>query len=112
MNKDIQVGLIGYGMGGQVFHAPFIDVVSGMQLAMIRETNTTNISLAEERYPDTQIVNESEDIFKNGDIDLVVVATPNKLHFPLAKEALLAGKHVLVEKPFTVTTKEADELIA
>ena len=110
--KDLQVGLIGYGMGGQVFHAPFIDVVSGMQLAMIRETNPSHISLAKERYPHVQIVSQSEEILKNESIDLVVVATPNKMHFPLAKEALLAGKHVLVEKPFTVTTKEADELIA
>lgn len=112
MKKEIQVGLIGYGLGGRVFHAPFVDVVPGFNLAMIRETSAPNMELAAKRYPHAQIVSGSQDIFQNQDIDLVVIATPNKLHFTLAKEAMLAGKHVVVEKPFTVTSEEADELIA
>lgn len=111
MGNKIQVGLIGYGMAGQVFHAPIINSVSGLNLAKIRETKAPNITLAKDRYAQAQIVNDSQDILTDPGIDLVVIATPNTSHYTLAKEALLSGKHVVVDKPFTVTTTEADELI-
>ncbi|UII23419.1 oxidoreductase [Fulvivirga ligni] len=110
--KNIKVGLIGYGMGGRVFHAPLIHYVEGLELVKIRETRAENISIANERYPNAKIVSDAQEIIQDSAIDLVVVAVPNKAHYSLAKEALLAGKHVVVEKPFTVTSKEADELIA
>lgn len=109
--KTLQVGLIGYGMAGRIFHAPLIAAVKGLKLRMIRETREENIMIATKRYPDAEIVADAESIFTNKEIDLVVVAAPNKAHHSLVKEALLADKHVVVEKPFTVSTAEADELI-
>ena len=111
MSKSIRVGLIGYGMAGQVFHAPIINSIQGLILARIRETKTPNISIAQARYPQAQIVQTSEDILTDPTIDLVVIATPNTSHFSIAKEALLNNKHVVVDKPFTITSTEANELI-
>ncbi|MGV3640619.1 MAG: oxidoreductase [Adhaeribacter sp.] len=112
MNKTVNVGLIGYGMAGQVFHAPIITSIPGFQLTRIRETKPDNIRLAQSRYPEAGIVADSQDIFDDAAIAVVVIATPNTAHHPLAKQALLAGKHVVVDKPFTISSAEADELIA
>ena len=112
MNKKVNVGLIGYGMAGQVFHAPVISSIPGLLLASIRETRPENIRLAQSRYPEAQIVADSQAILADAAIDLVVLATPNTTHFSLARQALLAGKHVVVDKPFTITSAEADELIS
>ncbi|QMU28624.1 oxidoreductase [Adhaeribacter radiodurans] len=111
MPKNIKVGLIGYGMAGQVFHAPVITAVPGLQLTKIRETKPDNIQLAQARYPDAVIVPDSEAIISDQEIELVVIATPNSSHYSLAEKALLAGKHVVVDKPFTITAEEADKLI-
>jgi scyllo-inositol 2-dehydrogenase (NADP+) len=83
-----------------------------MNLAKIRETKAPNIEIASQRYPSAEIVSDSDEIFKDPNIDLVVLATPNKAHFPLAEQALEHKKHVVIDKPFTITTAEADELIA
>ncbi len=99
-------------MAGSVFHAPFITNVPGFHLAKIRETRLENRSLANSRYPEAILVGDSKDILQDESIDLVVVATPNSTHAAIAREVLEAGKHVVVEKPFTVTSAEADELIA
>lgn len=111
MQRIVNVGLIGYGMAGQVFHAPIITSVPGLQLIKIRETKPENILLAKSRYPNAAIVNDSQAIFTDEAIEVVVIATPNNSHYALAKEALLAGKQVVVDKPFTITVSEADELI-
>lgn len=109
--KHIKAGLIGYGMGGRVFHAPLIDHVNGLDLVKIRETREENIKIARGRYPHAEIVSDAQHIIDDTNIDLVVLAVPNSAHYPLAKASLLAGKHVVVEKPFTITSEEADELI-
>ncbi|PUZ26716.1 Predicted dehydrogenase [Chitinophaga costaii] len=108
----INVGLIGFGAGGRIFHAPFITNVAGLHLKRIREKRPENLAYIKAQYPDTEIVSEANEIINDPSIDLVVVATPNSSHLPLAKAALLAGKHVVVEKPFTITSADADELIA
>lgn len=111
MSKQFNVGLIGYGMAGQVFHAPMITSISGFNLKSIRETKEPNIELANLRYPDAAIVSTSEEIFNDPEIDLVVLATPNTAHYSLAREGLLMGKNVVVDKPFTITYEEAVDLI-
>jgi scyllo-inositol 2-dehydrogenase (NADP+) len=111
MKTKINVGLIGYGMGGKLFHAPILTSVSGLNLIKIRETKSPNIKDALQKYPQAKIVANSGDIFEDKLIDLVVITSPNHTHFPLAKEALKAGKNVVVDKPFTVSSQEADELI-
>ncbi|MGV3538375.1 MAG: oxidoreductase [Rufibacter sp.] len=110
--KTIHVGLVGFGMAGQVFHAPFVHSVPGLELVRIRESREENIQLVHARYPKAKVSARVEDILEDDEIDLVVVATPNNSHFELAQKALLAGKHVVVEKPFTPTSAQASELIA
>ena len=112
MKDTINVGLIGYGMGGKLFHAPILTSIQGLQLVKIRETKVHNIADANQKYPEAEIVADSKAIFEDKAIDLVVITSPNHTHFPIAKEALNAGKHVVVDKPFTVNSQEADELIA
>ncbi|WP_436414835.1 oxidoreductase [Petrimonas sp.] len=111
MSSVIHVGIIGYGLSGRVFHAPFIDVVDGYELTKISTANPDRIKMINERYPSTSVVADGQDIINDPDIDLVIVTSPNTDHFRWAKEALLADKHAMVEKPFTTTVAGADELI-
>ena len=111
MEKIIRTGIIGYGLSGRVFHAPFIDVVEGFELSKISTANLNNTRIAQSRYPNTTIVPDGKSIINDDNIDLVIVTLPNTVHFDWAKAALLANKHVVVEKPFTVTFAEAQELV-
>lgn len=111
MENIIRTGIIGFGLSGRVFHAPFVDVVDGFELSKISTGNPKNIRIAKERYPNAQIVPDGENIVADPKIDLIIVTSPNTVHFHWAKEALLASKHVVVEKPFTVTFAEAEELV-
>ena len=88
----LNVGLVGFGFAGKVFHAPVIRAVQGLHLAAV-----------ERRDVDAVLAKK---------VDLVVIATPNTSHHPLAKRCLLAGCHVVVDKPFTTTLAEAEELVA
>lgn len=111
MTTSIRTGIIGYGLSGRVFHAPFIDVVDGYELTKISTRKPESVSLINRRYPSTVVVPDGQDIIDDPAIDLVIVTSPNTDHFRWAKAALLAGKHAVVEKPFTVSVAEADELI-
>ncbi|MEN8120676.1 MAG: oxidoreductase [Bacteroidota bacterium] len=109
MNKNkINTGIIGYGLSGKVFHAPFLHTHTGFNLKKIVERNSTE---SKKIYPYIEIVKDHQNLLQDDSLDLIVIGTPNTLHFPMVKECLLAGKHVIVEKPFTPTSKEADELI-
>ena len=110
--KYIKIGLVGYGKGGRIYNAPIIDSVEGFKITKIMTTDPLNIAAAREDFPDAEIVSKIVDITSDPSIELVVITTPNHLHKKLAKKALAAGKHVVVEKPFTPTAKEADELIS
>ncbi|MDQ2719800.1 MAG: Gfo/Idh/MocA family oxidoreductase [Bacteroidota bacterium] len=112
MNKNIRVGLIGFGVGGQIFHAPVLTAIPGLNLTKIRASRPEQISVARMKYPEAKILSSAEEIINDKDVDLVVISTPNTSHHLLALLALQAGKHVVVDKPFTITTAEADELIA
>jgi len=108
MNQVVRVGLIGYGMAGEVFHAPAIAVIPELKLTKVVERRSTK---CQNRYPWVETVNDTEELLQDQNIDLVVVATPNTSHFELVQKALLANKHVVVEKPFTPTSQQATELI-
>ena len=95
-------------MSGKVFHAPFIQNHPGFELTTVWERNKKTATLD---YPFVEVVHQLEDILNNPEIELIVVNTPTATHFEYAKKALLAGKHVIVEKAFTTTEKEADALI-
>ncbi|RAP73639.1 oxidoreductase [Paenibacillus montanisoli] len=109
MSKNIRVGLIGYGFAGSIFHAPFVDAVPGLELAAVVERKSAH---SKEKYPWVNVVNDVRYLYEDPSIDLIVVTTPSTDHFTFTRDALLAGKHVVVEKPFTPTAAEADELIA
>lgn len=107
----VRVGLIGYGFAGATFHAPIIGAVPGLELAAVV---TTKPEAVRHDHPQAAVAvyADAQQLFDDPAIDLVVVATPNESHEPLARRALLAGKHVVVDKPFTIASREADELIA
>ncbi len=108
MAKVISVGLVGYGIAGRVFHAPLISSVHGLRLVSVVERHGET---SRDRYPDVAVVKDAFELFRDEGIELVVIATPNTAHYELARAALLAGKHVVVDKPFTVLSSEARELI-
>ena len=108
MPEKIRVGLASFGMSGLVFHAPLISANPHFQLKKVLERSK---SLSKEQYPDVEIVRNYEALLDDGNIDLVVVNTPDHLHFDMTKEALEKGKHVIVEKPFTLKSDEAQKLI-
>ena len=109
--KQINVGLIGFGMAGRLFHGPTITATNGLKLYKVRETKAPNISVIKERYPETIIVSDTNEILNDPAIELVVVATPNTTHYDVTTQVLIANKNVIVDKPFTVTSKEATQLI-
>lgn len=108
MPTPIKVALAAYGMSGRIFHAPFLATNPHFELALILERSKTE---SRALYPSARIVRYFEAITSDSSIDLVVVNTPNTLHYSMAKAALLAGKHVVVEKPFTNTVEEGRELV-
>lgn len=104
----VRVGLIGFGVAGQAFHAAVIRGVRGMNLACVLERKGTR---AQEKYPDVRIVRTIDDLLSDKEIQLCVVATPNDSHFELARACLLAGRDVVVDKPFAPTLAESQELV-
>lgn len=109
MSDSIRVGLIGYGYASKTFHAPLIAGTPGMALAAVSSSDATKVHAD---WPTVPVVSEPKHLFNDPNIDLIVIPTPNDTHFPLAKVALEAGKHVVVDKPFTVTLSQARELDA
>jgi scyllo-inositol 2-dehydrogenase (NADP+) len=104
----IRAGVIGYGLGGMAFHAPLIEAVPGLELAAIATSRAEDVHA---RYPDVQVT-DAQALIADPAIQLVAISTPNDTHFPLAKAALEAGKHVVIDKPFAVSVAEGEELIA
>ncbi len=106
--KIINTALLSYGMSGEIFHAPLLHTHGGFNISSVLQRNS---SKANERYPKAKIVRSIDEIMNDDAIELLIVNTPNETHFPFTTRALEAGKHVVVEKPFTVSTAEAEGLI-
>jgi scyllo-inositol 2-dehydrogenase (NADP+) len=104
--REIRVGLVGYGAAGRVFHAPLVGAVPGLRLTKVLERHTAK---SRSQYPWVEVVCDPESLV--ADVDLVVVATPTASHAALARAALLAGRHVVVDKPLAATSAEAQELV-
>lgn len=104
----IDVGLIGFGLAGRSFHAPVIRAVPGLRLAAILQRSGND---AAEKFPDVRVLRTLDELLSISEIRLVVIATPNESHFPLAYACLAAGRDVLVDKPFTTTLDEAIALV-
>jgi predicted dehydrogenase len=103
----VGVGLVGMGLAGKVFHGPFIRAVSGLKLVAIARQS----GASDPKYPDVRFVSSVRELLSINEIQLVVVATPNELHTPVARECLMAERHVVVDKPFTTTLAEAEALV-
>lgn len=109
MSRAFNIAVIGYGLGGRVFHAPYISAVEGLQLAAIVSSRKDEIAKA---WPCVPVLADAEAVFTDPDIDAVVISTPNDTHKSLALRALEAGKHVVIDKPFAQTLQEAEEIRA
>ncbi|MGM7700475.1 oxidoreductase [Pseudalkalibacillus sp. Hm43] len=105
--KPVQVGLIGYGLSGKVFHAPFFRTLPQYELALISTSKPDHVY---EDMDDVEVVPTAEEIIQSDDVELVVITAPNEHHFSLGKKALEAGKHVVIEKPFVVHSEEGEAL--
>ena len=103
----INTALLSFGMSGKLFHAPFIALHPGFALAGAWERSKKMIA---EKYPGAKSYSSLEEILADRGVDLVIVNTPTSTHYDYAKKSLLAGKHIVVEKAFTTTTAEAEEL--
>jgi scyllo-inositol 2-dehydrogenase (NADP+) len=104
----VRVGLIGFGLAGQAFHASVIRGVPGMELTCILERKGTR---AQEKYPDVRVARTLEELLADKEIQLCVIATPNDSHFEVAHTCLLAGRNVVVDKPFAPTLAESERLV-
>jgi scyllo-inositol 2-dehydrogenase (NADP+) len=109
MDQTLKTGLLAYGMSGKVFHAPFVAAQPGMELYAIVERHEKK---AQAEYPDIKSYDTVDALLDDPLIDLVIINTPNFTHYDYAMQALLKGKHVLVEKPFAATVPEAEGLFA
>ncbi|QPI62955.1 oxidoreductase [Vreelandella venusta] len=108
MKAIINVGLVGYGFASKTFHAPLIQATEGLDLVAVSSSDAAKVHAD----LDVEVERQALTLCQRSDIDLIVIPTPNDTHFPLAKAALMAGKHVVVDKPFTVTLSEAKQLKA
>lgn len=106
--KTLNLAIIGFGKAAEIYHWPFIQQVPQIQVTKVLERN---LSRSKSVIPHVEIVRDIDHIMNDSEIDIVVITTPNNCHYEMAKSALLAGKHVVVDKPFTITTAEANELI-
>ncbi|MEK6397053.1 MAG: oxidoreductase [Terriglobus sp.] len=104
--QPVRTALLGHGYVGRTFHAPLLEAVEGVELSLIGSSRPDDVHA---RYPHVRVTSVQHAAV-DPEIELVVVATPNDSHFPLAAAALQAGKHVVVDKPFTLDLKEAQEL--
>ncbi len=108
MEDEIGVAVVGFGLAGRVFHAPFVSAVPGLRLRAIVQRSGDAAGRA---WPEVRVLRSVEEALAAPEVRMVVVATPNETHFEMARRALEAGKHVVVDKPFAATSGEARELI-
>lgn len=110
IEQRLRVGLIGFGYAGKTFHAPLIRATPGLELAAVASSDAGKVRAA--LGADAVVFSRADELIAQADIDLVVVASPNATHVELATAALEAGKHVVVDKPFTADTAQAMQLAA
>ncbi|NQU53746.1 MAG: Gfo/Idh/MocA family oxidoreductase, partial [Bacteroidetes bacterium] len=108
MNKPINTALASFGMSGLMFHGPTLKVSSDFEVVQVLERSK---NLSKEMFPKATIVRGFDEILENAEIELVVVNTPDAFHYDMVKRAINAGKHVVVEKPITQKSSEAEELV-
>jgi scyllo-inositol 2-dehydrogenase (NADP+) len=109
--RPLRAALLGYGVAGSAFHAPFLATTEGIELATVVTRSPDRAAAAQQRYPGVRVVPTADEVWRAADAhDLVVVATPNSTHVPLALEAVAAGLPVVVDKPVAPTAADARRL--
>ena len=108
MKNQVTVALASFGMSGKVFHGPLLKVNENFKVKFVLERSK---NLSKELFPDAIIVKTYDALLADNEVELVVVNTPDKFHYTMVKQALKAGKHVVVEKPATLQSAELEELI-
>ena len=106
----IQMGVIGYGYWGPNIVRNF-NSLDGSKVVAVCDLNEGSLKKVKKVYPDLRVTTKSDEVICAPDVDVVAIVTPVFTHFELAQKALKMGKHILVEKPFTYTTAQAEELI-
>ena len=106
----LRAGIAGFGLAGEVFHAPLIDSVEGIDVAGVVTRNPERQAKARAAYPDARVVPEVDDLWD--DIDVLVIATPNRSHVPLGLAAVERGLPVVVDKPLAPSLTEAELLLS
>ena len=101
--------MIGFGFVSKTFHVPLLQATDGYKITAVSSSRPTDVSAV---LPDAEIVSDPKVLATHPDVDLVVIASPNETHTPLAELAMRAGRNVVVDKPFTITTEEARHLAA
>ncbi len=109
MPADLRVGIVGYGLAGAVFHAPLVAATPGLRVAAVVTRNPERREDAERDHPGVRVVAEVSEML--AEVDVAVVAAPNREHVPVARAALDAGVHAVVDKPLAVTASEGRELV-
>lgn len=109
--STIRVGIIGYGLSGRIFHGLILRDMDNFEVRKILTRDAQKIKQARKDFPDIIIASHLEDVINDADIDLVIIATPNTSHYDVAEKSLKAGKNVVIEKPFTITTHDALRLM-
>jgi predicted dehydrogenase len=105
--RRIKTGIAGYGKSAKVFHLPFLSTMDQFEVTAVLERNTNE---SKKQFPNVKVAKSFDELIGT-EVELIVVTTPNTTHFDFAAKALKAGKHVVLEKPFTNTLDEAEELI-
>lgn len=109
---ELRVGLIGYGLAGSAFHAPLISATPGLRLAVVVTSNAERARRARDEHPGVAVVDSAERLWERaGELEMVVVASPNRSHVPLTRAALGAGLPVVVDKPLAATAADARQLV-
>lgn len=107
-SKPLRTGVIGFGYVGRVFHLPYIEATEGLALHAICSSRGDDVR---QSYPDVKIFDTAEALCADDALDIVVIAAPNETHRPLAEMALRAGKHVVIDKPFTTNLPDAEAVL-
>ena len=110
-SDSIGVGIVGYGLAGRYFHAPFIAAVDGLRITAIATSRPHRAADARREHPEAEVVESFEALVDRPDVDVVVVASPNRTHVPFGIRALEAGHHVVVDKPIATDVADADRLV-
>src|ERR1700712_2588763 len=108
-DQPIRCAIVGYGLAGKTFHAPLIAATPGLELYAVASSRPDAVR---SDWPNVETVADFESLLADPRVDLIVIATPDELHATQAKEALKAGKHVIVDKPFAATLAEAQAIAA